>query len=169
MKKGHTVNIAEQVDNIHEGPVVTKRILPDEYVTNNRKYDCRHYNKCLMEVALNKAANTFMCGNCSKYTGAATEKTNVLQFTKTEEVAPIEVYDEATEQTPLFELENPYTLENVNLNDIDDGYKMDINAYSKLKTSMSLLGPLQTVILQKEVTANTPFVQVKEGYWQQKR
>ena len=161
-RKGHTVvAIEDLVDNIHEGPVVTKRILPETYINEKRKYDCGHYNQCLMEIAMSKHATTFLCGNCTKYTGNKKEEGKVLEFvkmTKAEpdipdipEVEPAEEYSETHGvQAQLFEFEKPYTLENVNVNDIDVDVEMVKKAYNNLLVSMSLLGPLQTVILQKK-------------------
>ena len=135
-RKGHTVvAIEDLVDNIHEGPVVTKRILPETYINEKRKYDCGHYNQCLMEIAMSKHATTFLCGNCTKYTGNKKEEGKVLEFvkmTKAEpdipdipEVEPAEEYSETHGvQAQLFEFEKPYTLENVNVNDIDVDVEM---------------------------------------------
>ncbi len=170
-RKGHAVAIEDLVDNIHEGPVVTKRILPETYINENRKYNCGHYNQCLMEVAMSKHATTFLCGNCTKYTGSTKEEGKVLEFvkmTKAEpdiipdipEVEPAEQYEEYSDEThgvqaQLFEFEKPYTLENVNVKNIDVDVEMVKKAYNNLLVSMSLLGPLQTVILKKKENGYT--------------
>ena len=121
MQKNTAVKVQQQ-----EGPVVIFNRPPtDDIVEDNRQFDCAFYHDCVDQVAKIKDAEGFTCDGCTRYTTGKDE----------------------IERSTLFDLEEPYTLEEVPLKKIVMNFDMEEKSFKDLAGSVNAIGVLQPVIL----------------------
>jgi ParB/RepB/Spo0J family partition protein len=109
-----------------------------EQAINGRNQDCRHYAECISVASLDPNAKGFICACCPDYEpqgGATRAKDGAAR-------PPVR-------ETMLFDMQPPFELRLVRVEDIDIDYEIAQRAVGKLSNSIEALGILQTVLLQK--------------------
>ena len=126
------MNTNTAVDN-RARPHLVRASMTVEEATTSRKYDCINYSECISAASRDAGAARFICTECSDYEPAARNESCP---------AP---HEEGT----LFDIQPPFELKLVRVEEIDIDYEIAQKAVGRLSTSIEAFGILQTVLLQK--------------------
>lgn len=131
------MNTARQID-AGVRPHIVHGYMTVKQAINGRNQDCTHYADCISVASLDPNAKGFICTGCPDY-----EPQGTAIRAKDSPARP------PAQETMLFDMQPPFELRLVRVDEIDIDYEIARKAVSKLSSSIEALGILQTVLLQK--------------------
>ena len=124
------MNTARQID-AGVRPHIVHGYMTVKQAINGRNQDCTHYADCISVASLDPNAKGFICTGCPDY-----EPQGTAIRAKDSPARP------PAQETMLFDMQPPFELRLVRVDEIDIDYEIARKAVSKLSSSIEALGIL---------------------------